>query len=46
MGMKDCEENSCLSMVVEAKGADFGKARVKERLGAAPPRRFSSNLSM
>jgi hypothetical protein len=33
-------------MVVEAKGADFGKARVKERLGAAPPRRFSSNFSM
>jgi hypothetical protein len=46
MGMKDCEENSCLSMVVEAKGADFGKARVKERLGVAPPRRFSSILSM
>ncbi|MBJ7250208.1 MAG: urease accessory protein UreD [Acetobacteraceae bacterium] len=46
MGMKDCEENWCRSMVVDAKGTDFGKARVKERLGAAPPRRFSSILSM
>jgi hypothetical protein len=33
-------------MVVDAKGADFGKARVKERLGLDPPRRFSSSLSM
>jgi hypothetical protein len=33
-------------MVVDAKGADFGKARVKEWLGTAPLRRFSSNLSM